>query len=191
MTAVPRRILGWQRWALWALLATSLTGCVLAYRPPKQEEPHAVLKVRRVYPRILGDRLNEVLLINGQRAFTSREVAGNASRPRTAAVLVTPGPQQISVAATFTHQEHQWQTHTTDRKVGNYVYRETYRTRKLVTVTDARCRAGYSLHAQADHAYLVQFTLEGHKLCRIDCYEQAPAAGNRFTQTHCPAFADN
>ena len=46
-----------------------LSGCVPAYRPPAEGEPHAVVKVRRVYDEQPGEAAREVVLVDGHRAL--------------------------------------------------------------------------------------------------------------------------
>jgi hypothetical protein len=187
---------------LW--LSLVLSGCVRAYRPPSLEEPHAVLKLRRSYAAIYGERLSEVLLIDKRRAFSRYDAAGSATLPRNAAVLIHPKPAQIVVGADFTHQEWRWISETYYETEYFTVYdsyqrrsvtqsRQVPRTRmvqRLVTITDARCKAKYGLEPEAGRTYLLQYTFQDDEVCQLACYEQLPGPGDTFQQVRCPSLPD-
>jgi hypothetical protein len=53
-----------------ALLGLFLAGCAHAYRPPTTAEPHALVKVRRVYERRAGTTIREAALVDEDTAWT-------------------------------------------------------------------------------------------------------------------------
>jgi hypothetical protein len=86
-----------------AATGLALAGCVPPYRPATADEPHATLKIRRIYEKLAGTRLNE--RVEGHLAITESTATPIASAPRTDALLVHPRPARVDLASTFTHQE--------------------------------------------------------------------------------------
>src|SRR5687768_5988906 len=86
------------RLARWAFLALVLfVGCVPQYKPPTQDQPHAIVKFRRSYDNIPKEGWNaiagsgevvEVLDLNDERAFRLANPSRNVKDSRTDAVLV-------------------------------------------------------------------------------------------------------
>jgi len=75
--------------ALVTLLA--LPACVRAYSPPGADEPHALVKLRRVYPKPKGPYLREDHRIGDYQIPFETDHALDG--PRTDAIRVRPGPQ--------------------------------------------------------------------------------------------------
>jgi hypothetical protein len=187
-----------------AVVSVMLSGCVRAYRPPTAEEPHALLKLRRSYAAVYGERLTEVLLIDRRRAFARSEASRAGMLPRNAAVLVHPKPAQITVGADFTHQEWRWVSETYYEtqyytEYDSYQRRSVTRARqvprthlvhRLVTITDARCKAKYGLDPQEGRTYLLQYTFQDDDVCQLACYEQLPGPGDSFQQVRCPTLPE-
>ena len=74
------------------------SGCVRQYEPPRPDQPHAIVKVRRTYDRASGPNLRETIDIGEFRAFEHSGAALDA--PSTDAILVHPGPASWTIAPT-------------------------------------------------------------------------------------------
>jgi hypothetical protein len=178
-----------------ALSCASLSsGCVRQYEPPRPDQPHAIVKVRRTYDRPSGPLLREVINIGEYRAFERSGVPLEA--PGTDAILVHPGPASWTFAASFFHNEsrmvsetyyeQQPYTETESYSCGTGTsyqsctrtvthYRSVAKTRwvtKTVEVTDGHCEVPVAHQAETDHLYIVQFHYLDNDVCQAECYEQ-------------------
>ncbi|HTM45415.1 MAG TPA: hypothetical protein VL137_10695 [Polyangiaceae bacterium] len=196
MTAVAFRVRsGTLRAAVLLFLLVSIAGCMPSYRPPTANEPHAVIKLRRVYEHPAGTSLEEAVVLNETRAL-AKSSSALVSAPRTDAILVRPEPARWEVSNTFFHYENQYVreayqvqepytdsetyscgTYNSYRSCSRMVtrYRSVTRYRnvwKQVQITDAQCSAKTS-HVPKDGAvYLLQYTDQGAGICNLRCYEQ-------------------
>jgi hypothetical protein len=190
------------------LAALVLSGCVRVYEPPRPDQPHAIVKVRRTYDRASGPMLRETLDIGEYRAFDHAGVPLEAAT--TDAILVHPGPTSWRFAAAFFHTEqrnvsetyyeqepytdtesyscgtgttHQTCTRTVTR------YRSVAKTRwvmKTVEVIDGHCDIPVAHQAEVDHLYIVQFHYLDSSVCRAECYEQLKGTNGAEENRRCP-----
>jgi hypothetical protein len=191
--------------------ACAVAGCVPPYRPPTADQPHATIKVRRVYEKVAGTRLDELVRIEGHSALTQNVEASLATAPRTDGLLVHPRPARVDLASTFLHQEmrtvqepytettyelatesyscgtlNSYQTCT--RMVSRPRSVTKYRlVTKLVDVTDAQCSKALVIAPADGHLYLVDYTFQAQGVCTASCVEQvAVAADGSFANRPCP-----
>ena len=89
------------------LLASSflLTGCVRRYQPPKPNEPHAIVKLRRVYESHAGVALQETATIGKEIVLSRESPAAEALIPEVDAILVHPEPADLALSSAFFHPE--------------------------------------------------------------------------------------
>jgi hypothetical protein len=180
---------------LLVVLVGGAVGCVTRYIPPTADEPHVVVKLRRVYNESPGPHLSETVLINGEYAALER-TAEAAVAPHTEVVLVRPGATAWAFTSTFFHYEtrqvqesytaYEQRTsqesyscgtsqspRTCTRMVSRSVPVTKYRwVTKPVPVTDDECRRGFSHRAELGHVYLLQLTYQGSGVCQLTCFEQ-------------------
>lgn len=197
------------------IAAPSLVGCVRAYQPPTLAQPHAVLKVRRIYERKAGTTLGEALAVDGHPAQNDRVDVAQAATPRTTSVLLHPKPTEVALGSTFLHQEMRnvqesytvqipYSTYesyscgygtsyqTCSRMVTNYRSETRYRTvTKLVDVADGTCRQSMWLAPAKDGTYLLDLTYRDHGMCQVACYEQSQSKSGELTHRPCPAPSDS
>jgi hypothetical protein len=71
-------------------------GCMPPYRPATADEPHATVKIRRIYEKLAGMRLNERVGVEGHVAITESTATHIAfyNRPCPA-----PSPEQARALA--------------------------------------------------------------------------------------------
>ena len=204
------------RWVVLPLLSAGLlVGCIREYRFPTQDQPHAVLKVRRVYETRAGTKLTEQVLVNSHRALAHVASPDEAETARIDAMLIHPVPARIEVQGAFTHREMKFVDETYTEQVpyteqesydcstgygSSRSYRTCYRTvtkyrsemrhrtvTKEVDVSDGACEAPVWLAAQTGAAYLVQFDYHGPGNCTASCYQQVPLGDSgRFENRPCP-----
>jgi hypothetical protein len=180
-----------------SFLLLSSTACVQSYRPPTANEPHAVVKVRRVYETHSGPTLAESVMINEYRAFAKSGVPGKAAEND--ALLVRPEPATWVVSANFFHMEYRavqedyyvqepysdsesyscggYGTNATPRTCYRTVtkYRSVRKTRtvhKNVEVSDGSCSRELSQLPRQGVSYLLQFTYQDRGVCRLTCVDQ-------------------
>lgn len=203
MSAVSLRVLALG----YAVLAS---GCVSVYKPPTYLQPHAVLKLRRVYQVAAGTRLEESLSLEGSRAFSSLVPSEAALTPRTDALLVHPMPAHMNLASGFSHDEvrpvqeaytvqipytasesyscgYGRNYQTCMRTVTRYRSETRYRTvMRSVQVSDGSCAQGIWLAPLDGHTYLLELTYHNAGACTLLCYEQIPNGAQEFTHAPCP-----
>jgi hypothetical protein len=191
------------------LILTVLIGltsaCVPQYRPPTIEQPHAILKLRRIYAQSAGDLLSEHLLVEGSDAYRATVPAGRAKAPRTDSILVHPRAAHFLVTSQFFHEEtraedeskwvdvpyddvemydcgtednHQTCTRMVTKSRSELQHETVYRT---VTVTDASCSREVVLGPAAGDVYLLQFDFLQSGVCRLSCFQQISERNGSFT----------
>jgi hypothetical protein len=193
-----------------ALVAMLLvTGCVQVYRPPLPNEPHAVLKLRRVYESRAGARLREVSFIDDHLLGQAVVDQVLSQAPRNDALLVHPRPGTFRVASNFFHLETRLVTesyqvaipYTTTQSyscgttqyprtcintVTNYRYETRYRTvPRVVEISDGSCASAVAMTPRVQATYLLEYTYKGPGLCHLACYEQVAAPGGLFRSRPC------
>ena len=106
------------------LLLAARAGCVKAYEPPALSEPHALLKLRRVYHAAPGAWRRSSIYIGDEQLMHQSE----SNRPAPAAhssPRVRPGPVRATFGSTFWHTEVRWVSETYTESVP-YSDFETY-----------------------------------------------------------------
>jgi hypothetical protein len=207
---VPVMSAAWLR----AIAATGLSmlaaGCVPIYRPPTAADAHATLKLRRVYEKTAGTRLDETCLVNGHQAVADSADSSVATAPRTDALLIYPVPARLQVSSQFVHQEVRTvneaytvqvpymtsqfyscgfgtSTQMCSRMVTQYRTETRFRlVTKPVDVVDGACAQALYLAPKTNHVYLVDFTYRDHQVCEATCVEQAASADGSFQNSACP-----
>jgi hypothetical protein len=184
------------------------------YRPPTADQPHATLKLRRVYEQAPGAQLIERAVLGGGTLLDQRAATELAGAPRTDGVLVHPRPAALEVSARFVHTESHWVTETyTEQEpysttetysCGNGTsfqtctrsvtrYRSVTKTRNVlrnVDVTDGACSRALYVAPAVGAAYLVDFTYRDNTVCTLSCIEQQPVSEGTFRALPCPAPTD-
>lgn len=194
-----------------ALVALVTSGCVAPYKPPTENEPHAILKVRRVYETSRGTELLEALRVSDHPAFDQSTAANLATAPKSDALLIHPRPERLRVSGTFVHYElrqvletYQVQvpyssmesyscgTSSSPRMCSRSVtrYRSESRQRwvtRSVQVVDATCARDTTLAPSAGGIYLLEFTFREEGVCSLVCYEQTKRGDDgELANAHCP-----
>jgi hypothetical protein len=202
------------------MLAMGLIGAALGcftprYGSPAATEPHAIVKIRRVYEESAGSELADVVRIDGRVALRESAARQRAESPRTSSVLVHPRPAQLEIRSEFYHREmrsvsESYQvpetytatesyscgsgssSRTCTRSVSRTRHRTEHRTvMRNVTVVDAACSDGFALSPQIGHIYLVDFTYRSPADCAATCVEQAEIhPDGSFRSVPCPRPTD-
>lgn len=198
-----------------ALLPLLAVACVPPYKPPRLDQPHALLKLRRSYDTIAGSTLEEAVEIDEHRALQQSAASRLAQPARTDALLVHPVPSTVEVYARFLHLETQlvhesYQvSHTTydyesydcssgfgathvSRTCSRTVPHTHYETRyrdvwRQVPVTDGACSSSFRWAPRDGRVYLMQYTYHDQSVCSLSCYEQIPEEGGSFKNVPCVA----
>jgi hypothetical protein len=197
-----------------ALVMTALvmTGCVSHYQPPTAQDPHAVLKFRRVYHVHPGARLSEQAHVEENLAFDTTAPSALAEAPRIDATLLHPKPSVLHFDVGFAHDEmrnvqesYQLQTpytnmesyscgsyksyQTCTRSVTQYRSETRYRmVYKPVEISDGRCAAALNLVVLPGRTYLAELTYSGPQACTLACYEQTADGKGGFINRPCTQF---
>jgi hypothetical protein len=193
-------------------VALAVAGCVPLYRPATADEPHATLKIRRIYEKVAGTRLDERIEVEGHPAIVESTASPIASAPKTDALLVHLRPARVDLASTFLHQE----TRTVQEPYTDTVFEleteyyscgsgTTYQTcsrlvsrshqvtkyrwvTKLVDVTDATCTQAILIVPADQHVYLIDYTFRDAGVCAATCVEQvSTGTDGSFVNRRCPA----
>jgi hypothetical protein len=191
-------------------VAFASVGCVSIYKPPTASQPHAVLKLRRVYQSVAGTRLDEAVSLEEHAAFSASDSPAAAMTPRIDALLVHPTPAHVNLSSQFSHQESRlvqqsytvqipytqtesyscgygtrYQTCT--RTVTHYRSETRYRmVMQTVDVSDGACMQSVWLAPLDGHTYLLDLTYRGPGMCTLLCYEQRTDASQQLVNAPCP-----
>jgi hypothetical protein len=200
------RMLGWS-----AAIVGGLASCIVPYTPASPDEPHAVVKIRRVYNDRPGPHLRETVTINGEYAALERTAEPEAAA-HTQAVLVHPVETHWDFRSTFfhyemrhvqesytvyeshmTHQSYSCGTSQSPRTCSRMVSQSRPVTKhrmvtKQVPVTDDSCGGAFVHRPEVDHVYLLQLTYQGSGVCELSCFEQLVGATGMIQQP-CPGVA--
>jgi len=208
-------MIGWTRARLGLTAVAALSGaCVKSYEPPRADQPHAILKVRRSYESVAGETLSEQVMVGEHRAFVESTPAKVARAPATNAILIHPIPSMVLVTASFTHVEQRLVTESyteqephleresydcstgfgadrTYRTCSRLAtrYRSVTKTRlvnKAVTVPDGACGASVRIAPKDQRVYLLQFTYHAAGSCNLTCFVQEPGREGEFQNRLCP-----
>ena len=91
------------------LVVTLIFAGCMPYRWPRPDEPHAVVKLRRVLHRSPGDeRLITAYIGINERSLWRTGERSDEPRRATDSARIYPGPNRIRLSATFTHEESEW-----------------------------------------------------------------------------------
>lgn len=191
--------------------AVGAAGCVPTYRPPRMDQPHALIKLRRAYESVAGVRLAERVLVDGHSALAKGEIAQVARTARTDAFLAHPIPSNFEVSSNFFHYEirtvqESYQVphtsysmesyscgfgtsvHTCTRSVSHTTYTTSYRmVTRQVEVSDGACGRELRFAPQDGKSYLLQYTYHAPDVCSLSCFEQVPRGAGEFENRACPA----
>lgn len=187
----------------------SAVACVPAYRPPRADQPHAVLKVRRVYEEHPGTNFREDVLLDGRRAFASGGRSIQAGAPRIDALLVHPEPVELAVEASFFHLElrlvseiYYVQVPMTSMESypcgGSHCSRmsthfhEEMRTRwvhRWVEIVDGACSEYLEIAPAERDTLLVELTYRPGAVCELSCYQQVATGPQAFVNQRCRGVA--
>jgi hypothetical protein len=107
-----------------AALFLSLAGCVKTYEPPALNEPHALLKLRRVFHSAPGQHRRLRILVEDEQLL-GQEEPSTAAPAETTATRVRPGASRVTFEATFWHTEMRQVSETYTEQVP-YIATETY-----------------------------------------------------------------
>ena len=196
-----------------ALLVVLAAGCgcvqVHAYQPPRPDEPHAIVKLRRVYETRGGDTLDEQVTVGNELALQQTVSVSVTATPRHDAIDVRARPTAIELDASFSHTEtytesesYQEQVpgtktetydcgtfdapNTCTRTVDDSHYETRWRTvERSMQVSDGACKAAIAFRPSADHVYLLDFTFRGDHACTLACYEQVRGDDGGFQNAPC------
>lgn len=197
------------RTALAVLLLVPLAACMQAYEPPRADQPHAVIKLRRSYDTTAGTHLSEA--VDADENYLLRETAYSAvaKAPLIDSFLAHPIPTVFTVYSDFHHSETRMvtesyqdpQTHyrtesyscgfgnqarTCSRTVSDTRYTTRYRTvQKVVRVSDGGCSRQLDFTPRANHVYLLQYTYQAAGVCRLTCFEQIQGPDGTFQNLRC------
>jgi len=193
------------------LVASCASACVPPYEPPRLDQPHAVIKLRRSYDQVAGARLQERVDIEGHAALRQVEIAGVAATARTDALLAHPVPSTFEVSSNFYHVEQRLVTEsytvphyhdhtesyscgfgqfprTCSRPLTLTTYDTRYRTvLRSFEVSDGYCSSALRFWPRDGRAYLLQYTYRSHGVCSLSCFEQLPRGNGEFEHRACPA----
>lgn len=185
--------------------------CVPPYKPPRADQPHAVVKLRRSYDTVAGTNLSEAVEIDEHSALSASAASRAVNGARTDAILVHPVPSTFAFHGGFFHTEtrlvyESYQVpHTTYgmesyscgsgssyRSCTRSVSRTTYETRyrnvlRQVQVSDGACSRALRFAPRDGRVYLLQYTYHDQSVCSLSCFEQVPQEGGTFQNLQCPA----
>jgi hypothetical protein len=166
------------------------------------DEPHALLKLRRVYNLLKGPQLNEQVLLN---EHSIRELETKATKtPQTDAVRIRPGPAELEIRSSFFRTETRWvqETYTEYRRdpcgytrsasgitQTRYCSKSIPRRRlvpRVVQVPLGSCQAKVTLQAVQSMMYLLQYSFNDAGHCSLSCFQQTPTANGGFANQRCP-----
>jgi hypothetical protein len=192
-----------------ALATLLLSGCVRSYRPPRPDEPQALVKIRRVYEHQAGDSLAESVRVGEDVALERSSDASAGRIPRTDAVAVRLGKTVITVSTDFhhtvtwteteTYQETIPGTKTESYDCGTFDAPETCtrtvddshtetRTRtvdKSAEVSDGACHGSVTIAPRPNAIYLLDYTYRSDHACSLACYRQIVVGPGLFRQIPC------
>lgn len=173
------------RLLLAGLAVSSLMGCMRQYEAPTPGQPHAIVKFRRTYESTPGATLNELLVINDERAYGESVAAGMGAVPRTDALLVHPGSVQVSLRVSFTHQD----SYTTQESYSCGTIDSPRQCSRTVTqqrtVTDGGCVQDLGLRFDEGTNYLLALNYQDSRNCNATCMIQEPLGDGKFKNRAC------
>jgi len=184
-------------------IAAASVGCALHYQPPAADEPHALVKVRRVYLDRPGPNVREEVTLNGEIVVARNVGSEFVQAPAIQAVRVHPAPIQWRASSHFYHTvtTTERRPHTVTERyacgtssVGGrsqtrYCTRSKteYRTETVTRqVSDGSCERVASLQPRVGGVYLLSYSFTGPDVCSLLCMEQHPRGDGTFDSLPCP-----
>jgi hypothetical protein len=163
-------------------LAGLTPGCLAHYQPPRADEPHALVSVRRTYltqPPFADETRWERILLDG--AIWSNQVTRSQPEQLHAEdVRVRPGPLRIQVSTQFSHFEQRpvqqvVEVEDTDAqgRPARHKRSEIRTVYAPVEVQDDRCDVEVAARFTPDREYLLQYEYRGYRHCQLSCLERA------------------
>lgn len=196
-------------------LALFAASCARQYKPPREDQPHAIVKLRRTYEQTAGLQLHEKVFVDEFEALSMTDHARVAAAARTDALLVHPTPATIQLRTAFFHVEQRREMETYFESE-SYTAMESYncgtgasyqsctrsvtRTRSVprqrmvtrnVEVSDGSCTRAIRIAPEAGRVYVIQYTYQEDQACALSCFEQHQAGEGEFEQKRCPVPAED
>ena len=174
-----------------AVIALFAAACVPAlhpasdkYRAPATNEPHATVEVRTTYAKKPATSLNELVVVDGKKAATTRLPANSGS---SRAIAVAPGTRVWKLKSDFgtpsTHLEKRTvkvfipQYHTCG-PLGNRLCRVMTPAEKTIMrpvttyASAASCEAGMSQNVADGDKYVLDYQFKDDATCELKCTKQ-------------------
>ena len=156
--------------------------CMAHYQPPPENEPYALVSVRRTYytqPPFADETRWERILL-GDAIWKSQVLRSQPESLRPEDVRVRPGSLRIKVSTQFSHFEQRpvqqiVEVEDTDAE-GRPLRRKRTEVRTVyapVEVQDDRCDALAEGRFTPDREYLIAYEYFGFRRCRLTCLERA------------------
>lgn len=182
------------------LMLAGLTACALpppAYSPPRQDQPHATLKIRHIVHERKGPSYRYAVRI-GAFAVDSR-VVGETAEGQTIHLLVHPKTDRFFVAGTSFHMEmravnksrqksetyscsqYRCSGYGASRRCGSESstctrsVTEHYTAMENTEIKDDACSRALSFTPKAGATYVLQFDYLGENECKMQRMEQLAA----------------
>lgn len=170
------------RTAVWIGLAGLLPACLSHYQPPRADEPHALVNVRRAYltqPPFADETRWERILVDGA-LWRNQVTRSQPEQLHGEDVRVRPGILTFKVSTQFSHFEQrsvqQW-VDVDDRgahgRVTGQKRSELRTVNAPVEVQDDRCDVELRARFTPDREYLLQYEYRGFRQCALACFERA------------------
>lgn len=199
--------------APWFGLTVLLTasGCAHGYSPPRTDEPHARVKVRRSYGEEPAPFLSELVEVNGHEVHAGRGIpVGTASDVE---LRVHPGATTVRIVGEFYRTEtrmvresyteyenryHQREQHNcggpgsimcTSEGVGQRPVTKYREVAREVDVPVANCDRDLQFEPEAGGAYLLEYHFAAAEQCAVRCFQRSPADDGTFRMTPCGGAA--
>jgi hypothetical protein len=145
-----------------ALAAIALAGAASCAHPdPPPEGVHGVVRLRRAYRGVAGERVEESCRVAGQQVFQRMDLVEALSVPLADAFVVPPGPTRLEFTATFVHR-------------GSYS-----------DAVDATCTSAIDFAPADGGSYLVDFTYLVTGACSLTCVERVAGGHGVLEERPC------
>ena len=180
-------------------MAWALSACapLSEYRPPNNNEPHALVKVRLEYHAWPGPELEQLVSVDGNAVREIPLPAQQGARVATRQVLVRPGSAAWTIQTTFFHNDVTTHAETFGTMeaspCGNTTCMQStphaQAVNKVERVDDATCTQGMKLAAAAGETYILDYEFSAAQQCSLHCSRQVHKRGG-VTNAPCAGPAD-